>query len=317
MIPDYSRSFVRVPRDVLRALLRDHPALVTYLAVLDRARYAAGPEARGRQGMIPLAAGEAVFGRAELAALTGLTEAQIRGAKTRLQMLGFLAIRATSRGTIVTVCGYGENDARSINASPAESPTVRQPNDRPTANESPAVRQPFATNNTGEEIRDTDPGSLAPRVRAPARAIPAQGTTYDSEDPAHRGQLAQRVYRELSAARLAIAAELGLAGVLPFPAITPAARPAGFRALSDRIREEGAAAPQVCTRVLEVLIAEARERREVDWLSEKSFGENAWRRAREAIPGWRAGPVSRGTQKSSSVFDVLDELAADAASEAS
>jgi hypothetical protein len=105
-----------------------------------------------------------------------------------------------------------------------------------------------------------------------------------------RGALAVATWKRLSDLRVAIAKELGLAGVMPFPAITPGSHSAGFRELQSRIREEGSNAQAVCDRVLEVLAAQARDTKSIDWLSEKSFTEGGWRTAREAIPGWRAAP---------------------------
>jgi len=121
-----------------------------------------------------------------------------------------------------------------------------------------------------------------------ARAIPAVVTLYNPEQPGAAWRLTEDTYKRLSEARVAVAAELGLTGVLAFPEITPSTRPQGYRDLLDRVREEGKAAPGVCDRVVEALVLQAREQRSVEWLSEKSFSAGAWRTAREYVPGAKA-----------------------------
>jgi hypothetical protein len=114
---------------------------------------------------------------------------------------------------------------------------------------------------------------------------------FDPDSPPDRGRLAQSVWSRLSEIRIAVAAELGIRGVMPFTPITPqSSNQKGYRDLSERIREEGKQAPQVCNRILEVLTAQAREKRSIDWLSEKAFSEGAWRHARESVPKWRGIP---------------------------
>jgi hypothetical protein len=127
---------------------------------------------------------------------------------------------------------------------------------------------------------------------SPARAIPPSTPppAYDQESPRDRGRLAEYTYRRLSELRVQLAAELGIVGVLPLPVGGVGAEPRGFRDLRERIREEGAAAPQVCDRVLEVLVAQARDARSLEWLSDKALTAGAWSTARNAIPGWRAPP---------------------------
>lgn len=119
-------------------------------------------------------------------------------------------------------------------------------------------------------------------MSAPAPRREDNPRTYDPEDPAHRGPLAARVYKQVSDARVAIAAELGLPDQLPFPVIAPSSRAGSYRELLDRVREEGAAAPAACARVVDNLIAQAREERTIEWLAEKAFTSGAWRTAR----GW-------------------------------
>lgn len=119
-----------------------------------------------------------------------------------------------------------------------------------------------------------DPGAVA-RAAAPA--------AYDPQDPFARGRLAEATYRRVSDARIALAREFKLPDQLPFPAMTPSSRPRGYTELLDRVREEAAAAPAACDRVVANLIAQAREARDVEWVAEKAFGSGAWATARAWI----------------------------------
>jgi hypothetical protein len=94
----------------------------------------------------------------------------------------------------------------------------------------------------------------------------------------------------VSDARIAIAAELNLPEQIAFPAIAPSSNPVGFVELRERIREEGAAAPAVCDRVVANLIADARDKRSIEWLSLKSFSSGAWTHARERVPKIATAP---------------------------
>lgn len=117
---------------------------------------------------------------------------------------------------------------------------------------------------------------------------------YDHTSPRALGRLAETAYRRVSDARMAMAAELKLPTPIPFPLITPGSEPRGFNELRQRIREEGAAAPGICDRVLANLIAQAREERSIDWLAEQVFGDKAWPKAKDWTPGAaarRRGPA--------------------------
>lgn len=105
-------------------------------------------------------------------------------------------------------------------------------------------------------------------------------------------ELALSTWKRVSELRVAIAAELKLKGVHPFPVITPA-EPRGFRDLRERLHEEGVNAPAVVETVLEVLERQARKERSVDWLAEKTFGEGGWRHAKDSAPKWLSKPALR------------------------
>ncbi len=147
---------------------------------------------------------------------------------------------------------------------------------------------------------DPDPDPI-PEITLPAgaRAIhiptPGPAPAWDPERPGALGKLAEATYRAVSDARVALAAELGLPVQLPFPAITPAARPQAIRDLLERVREEGAGAPVACALVVDNLVKQARDTREITWLAAKAFTSGGWAHAREYLPGaksTRAGPRS-------------------------
>lgn len=135
---------------------------------------------------------------------------------------------------------------------------------------------------------------------------------FDPADPMQRGNLARQTWTRLSEIRIGIAKELGMSGILPLTAITPAsANQSGYRNLMARIQDEGTNAPDVCTRVLEVLTAQARKTRSIEWLSEKAFTEGAWRHAREAVPEWRGKPTAQQpTERQVFINELGDEASA-------
>lgn len=133
-----------------------------------------------------------------------------------------------------------------------------------------------------EEIRSDPPPSSHERAgaRGGGRAIPPS-TGYDPDSAADRQALAHRTYERMSAARQAVGVELGLPPQHPFPAITPATRPQGFRDLLDRIREEGASAPTICDTVVDNRTREARWAQSIEWLSERAFRADPWANMRQ------------------------------------
>jgi hypothetical protein len=134
------------------------------------------------------------------------------------------------------------------------------------------------------------PEGLRPDLRSPTSDQREGGARelYDPNRSDHRRRLAESTWARMDKARQAVAAEVGLAPPAPFPKITPSSHPGSFRDLSMRIVEESDVAPQVCQRILEHLIAQARTDRSLEWLSEKAFTEGGWRTARNKIPAWRA-----------------------------
>lgn len=124
-----------------------------------------------------------------------------------------------------------------------------------------------------------------------------ESARFDPSDSGQTGSLARQTWARLSEIRIALAREIGLPGVLPLTAITPASsNQPGFRNLVARIHDEGPDAPAVCARVLEVLTTQARDKHSIEWLSEKAFSEGAWRHAREQVPKWRKPELEREAQ---------------------
>lgn len=208
---------------------------------------------------------------ADLAARDRSGKVRVGGAKERVEYLNHKT-RAGRQG--------GIKSAESRNKDPKQTPS--------TGGSTPQARG-------NPPVPDPSPASAPDPVPDRERGAPA---TYDPENPEQRGALRNQTWIQLSRARVTIAAELGLTGVHPLTTITPAANPRGYRDLGDRIREEGVDAPAVCARVLEALIAQAREKREVEWLSEKAFSEGGWRTAKESVPKWRTSkPMKFGSHE--------------------
>lgn len=107
------------------------------------------------------------------------------------------------------------------------------------------------------------------------------------------GDLALATWKRLSDLRLEHANKLRLENVLPLPLIAPSNEPRAFRALRERIREEGEHAAAVCEHVLRALDEQASETKSIEWLSEKAFLDGAWSTARAAILKRRRKPPER------------------------
>jgi len=121
---------------------------------------------------------------------------------------------------------------------------------------------------------DPDPSADPLPAIASARAI--HPTVYD---------LAKLTWQALSEARLMIAAELGLTNVIGFPdRFGMPSEPRACHDLRDRVREEGDGAEAACRRVVENLIAQARDERSIEWLAEKAFTAGGWQHARSWVP---------------------------------
>lgn len=154
----------------------------------------------------------------------------------------------------------------------------------------------YAQDHYQEHEQEHEQDQKRERAHAPREpmtpAIAPVTAGYDPAIPGARNKLVEQTYWLVSDARIAAARKLGLPDQLPFPPITPASRPTGIRDLLDRVTEEGAIAPQVCTRVVAALIVQAEDKRSIEWLSTKAFTVGGWRTARDYVPGQPAGSRS-------------------------
>jgi hypothetical protein len=165
MVPDYSRDFVKLPRDVGKLLARDHAMLAVYIVCLIRARYVDGADLQPGRGIVTLRPGELVLGRDEMGAATGLTANQVRGALSRLQTVGLIATQGTNRGTLVSLLGYGDSEDSSLVDSPARAPA----NHQRTTSGPPADHQRLTTNQKLRRRED----ETAQKQKAELHASPA------------------------------------------------------------------------------------------------------------------------------------------------
>lgn len=137
------------------------------------------------------------------------------------------------------------------------------------------------------------------KKRAAASSAPPE----PPESALARGTYAKSLWQRVNQARKQIAHELGI-DALPLPLIDGARDPQAFRDLRERLREEGENYSTVGDHVLANLIADAREKRSLDWLGERGFTRGGWATARRmerkaAKPPKRQGPAP-------SFYDELD-----------
>lgn len=275
----YDRGYRKVPDGIIRVLARHPIALAVYMQILLRARWTDG-EVMTSHGRRRLKAGQAMFGRGELAAAIGSNETPVRSALKRLQDARILTIEATKLGSIATLLGYRENAELDATREPSNQPT-NQPTDRPRSDQQTADRP--TTNVDGiDGINGTD--GVDRESRAGARAVDVQA-------------ISRQTWAEVSAARVQVAAELGIPDVMPLPdRYGWPSEPRGCRELRDRVREEGDHAAAVCERVVKNLLAQAREEKSIEWLSEKAFTPGGWTWARNWLPG-QAGRSARSGRR--------------------
>lgn len=213
------------------------------------------------------AGGAAHLVRARLAE-EGPDGLRIRGSKDRIEWL-WKARNASNKG--------GEATRR-------KHANKGRPGGQPAA---PAMARPTDGPEVGPLTLSPDPSGsqnpLAPRAIEP--------TAYST---------ARDTWAAVSAARVQLAAELRIANVIALPdRFGVPSEPRGCRDLRERVREEGDEAAEVCRHIVENLVAQAREEKSVEWLSEKAFTAGGWQTARNWVPGQqqqrsRAGP-KRGT----------------------
>jgi hypothetical protein len=172
VVVDFGRDFVKLPRSVIAMLARYPLALTVYLVLLGRARYAPGAAPLGPR-LVDLEIGEAVAGRADLAAVCSTSENTIRTALDHLQRLRLITIKTTNRGSKVTICGYAETSMLAAGEpptrAPAESPATAPANHQQNASQ-------ITTNKIlRSKIQDGDLGEARKRARPRAsRRVPSE-----------------------------------------------------------------------------------------------------------------------------------------------
>lgn len=133
----------------------------------------------------------------------------------------------------------------------------------------------------------------------PSPPEPPGERAYDPSDPAQRGRLAEIKYAELSARRIALAKRKGWDVPFPLPVAGGGVETAGFRALRERIREEGVNAPRVIDAMFDALEEEDAANGGLEWLAEKSLGERAWgnKRGKLALGERQTPPRARPAEE--------------------
>ncbi|HEX3759539.1 MAG TPA: hypothetical protein VHW23_12570 [Kofleriaceae bacterium] len=175
--PDFSRNYIRLPRAELRELWAHPTALLVYIELLDRAAFQPGPRMiDGR--VVDLAIGQCVAGRGKLAERCSTSEQTIRTSLNHLQTLQLITIASTSRGSVITICGYAESLARSRGDQPAEQPADQPAGHQPTNQQStshPTSNGDLRSETLRSENRDLPPARAIPRSTEPepAPVLPA------------------------------------------------------------------------------------------------------------------------------------------------
>lgn len=202
-------GFYKVPHELHRALIRDADSFRVCLELRSRARWTPGPYL-GSHGIIELAAGQCVIGRAELAAVLGLTEATIRTCLNRLARLGAITIESTKLGSIITIRDGEDSDE----VSPANQPSAPG-----QINQAPRVESTNGST-TSEDLKKEDQKSIHTRAR---------------ERHPLAGPIARRVWDHSAK----VCGELSLANVKPlqvWPTMAGGDHP-GWQLLLDRVCE--------------------------------------------------------------------------------
>ena len=157
-------GFFKVPHELYRALSRDSNTFRVYCEIASRARWSAGA-CLGSHGIVELAIGQCVLGRAEIAAELDLTERAVRTALDRLSKLRVVTIESTKRGTVATI----HEQWTTAEATPSERPTLDTGNDQ-ASTIATAIRPPSKEEPRREEEKKEDRRERS--RRKPATPLP-------------------------------------------------------------------------------------------------------------------------------------------------
>lgn len=253
----------------------------------------------------------AVMVECELAEYVG-SGVRIRGAAERIAYLNHKAEAGRIGGV---KSGESRRNRREAERSTASSNREARGNPPDPVPDPPPDPVPEDQNlPPAREIPPSTEPAQPPEAPRPAPVpAPAWGMPNPAEVARLRmiGDLALATWKRVSDERMERARALKLAGVLPLPTISPGHQPKAFDELRQRIREEGAAARDVCDHVVKVLVGQAKDTKSIEWLSEKAFLEGSWRTARSAPLGGtksQATPPSRAPPPLPHVIPA-DELA--------
>lgn len=90
--------------------------------------------------------GQLITGRKKLAIETGMTEQSVRTSLAKLQHTGEIAVKPTSRFTIITLCKYDTYQSGEIE--------INQPTNQQSTNNQPTINQRLTTNNNNNNINN-------------------------------------------------------------------------------------------------------------------------------------------------------------------
>jgi len=141
-------SFITVDRKILKwEWYQDVKVFHLFLYFLLRANWEDG----SWKG-IPVKRGQLITGRLQLSKDTGLSEREIRTCQDKLKKTGEIAVKTTSKYSLITICKYGNyqnkfdtNDQQNVRIKTNERPTNDQQNDQQTTTNN-------NTNNNKEEV---------------------------------------------------------------------------------------------------------------------------------------------------------------------
>jgi hypothetical protein len=265
----FDRDFIKIPRGLI-ALLRDDPkALMTFVALLERAAWK-GSTVMTKHGPLALRRGQAICGRLELAQLCGLGETATRRALKVLQTIQAISLETSYHGTIVTIIGYDVSEDRDpafTQAAPVPPNTDR--GDSATPDEQSPT--PIVSNNLDPRSKKEDPDAGS---RARDRSTPAP--VRSAELNAERTRLHGLAVNRLNEARLDVGGRLKLS-LRPIHPFDKKLEDAILFLLADEIIDRFEADLE---HVLQIRIAEAiADPKKARWLSSSLFEWGAWRTA--------------------------------------
>lgn len=149
-IPAENEGFLRIWRGPrLRYLYSEKPnAMILLLLIMDRARYSDGWNPHGLKKF------QCLLGRDDVAATIHFTEQEYRTAKRDLEEAGAATFKATSKGTIATLC----NTVACIYTGKENNERNNEQSNEPPTNPQRTPNEPLTTNKEGIERIEREEG---------------------------------------------------------------------------------------------------------------------------------------------------------------